>query len=493
MLTPYGAMLEAHALAQPAHPAVAMPGVEIGYPELIHRVRHCAAQLARDDIGYAGPAGVSIADDLSNLVTSLALLVLGVPQIALPTSDPPAMRRELARRLSLAHVIVDDGSEGIDGIDTVAIGPGSLDDSTPASPVVPVLVDPEAPALYATSSGTTGQSKLIAFSQRLVGVRARQIALTQDFAPDERVMVTLPVATQLGKIARLNALWCGATAILPAGPSSPALSLPDLCASLRVTYLQMTVLQARNLLLKSEGGERLPAFTRVFLGAARMPPGLPREFESRVGGRVYDRYGSTEANLIATTWPAGDEGVPDAVGRLAPGTIVEIVDETGAPCPPDTIGEVRVRAEAMVDGYVDDPVATSLQFRDGWFHPGDMGSITRTGVLRFLGRKDDMMVLNGINIFPAEIERVLEEHSAVRNAAAFPIRSPIYGDIPAAAVELNGTMGVDVPALSAYARERLGVRAPRKVVIVAALPRNANGKVLKRELAAALAQGRTGG
>jgi acyl-coenzyme A synthetase/AMP-(fatty) acid ligase len=104
-----------------------------------------------------------------------------------------------------------------------------------------------------------------------------------------------------------------------------------------------------------------------------------------------------------------------------------------------------------------------------------------------------MMMLNGINIFPAEIERILEEHPAVRSAAAFPIPSATYGDIPAAAVELNGTMPADAPALARYARERLGVRAPRKVLIVDALPRNANGKVVKRELAAALVQGRTGG
>ena len=105
-----------------------------------------------------------------------------------------------------------------------------------------------------------------------------------------------------------------------------------------------------------------------------------------------------------------------------------------------------------------------------------MGTITRDGILRYLGRKDDMMMLNGINIFPAEIERTLEEHPAVKHAAAFPLASPVFGDIPAAAVELNGTAPVDEPALIAYSRERLGARAPRSIVIVDALPRNARGK-----------------
>jgi acyl-CoA synthetase (AMP-forming)/AMP-acid ligase II len=168
-----------------------------------------------------------------------------------------------------------------------------------------------------------------------------------------------------------------------------------------------------------------------------------------------------------------------------------VVDEQGAPRPPDEIGQVRIRSGVMVNGYVGDPIATARHFRDGWFYPGDMGSFTRDGVLRYHGRKDDMMVLNGINIFPAEIERTLEEHPAVKHAAAFPLESPVYGDIPVAVVELNGTMRVDESSLAAYAREQLGARAPRKVVIVDALPRNAAGKVVKRDLAATLAPRRT--
>ncbi len=486
-------MLEAHALARPAHPALAMPGADIGYPELIRRVRRCAAQLAREGCRTPGSVGVAVDDDLGNIVASLALLALGVPQIALPASDPMPMRRQLARRLSLAHVVVDDARAGVDGIDTIVLAPVAVDGSAPAPPVAPVLVDPDAPAMYATSSGTTGVPKLFAHSQRTVGSRASQIALAQGFAPDERVMVTMAVPTHLGKMARLNALWCGATAILPGTPSPSAPSLIELCESLRVTYLQMTVLQARNLLLGFDGTRRLPPFTRVFLGAARMPPGFPRAFESRVGGRVFDRYGTTEVNLIATTWPAGDEGVPDAVGRPAPGTLVEIVGDDGATCPPETIGEIRVRSDGMASGYLDDPVATARHFRGGWFYPGDVGAVTRDGVLRYLGRKDDMMILNGINIFPAEIERVLEEHPAVGTAAAFPIPSSIYGDIPVAAVELNGRVPADAPMLVAYSRERLGVRAPRKIVVVDALPRNAAGKVVKRALAEMLALRRSGG
>ena len=107
-----------------------------------------------------------------------------------------------------------------------------------------------------------------------------------------------------------------------------------------------------------------------------------------------------------------------------------------------------------------DPVATAKHFVDGWFHPRDVAMVTPGGVLRYLGRKDDMMKLANINIFSSDIERVLEEHPAVAGAAAFPIPSAVHGEIPAAAVELRAPGDVDAPSLSACARERLGVRPP---------------------------------
>ena len=128
------------------------------------------------------------------------------------------------------------------------------------------------------------------------------------------------------------------------------------------------------------------------------------------------------------------------------------------------------------------PLATSRHFRNGWFYPGDLASLTSAGALCLHGRADDMMTLNSIKIFPAEIERVLEEHPGVKAAAAFAKSSKTHGDIPVAAVELHAAAGIGGDELMACVRERLGVRAPRKIIVVDALPRNSAGKILKREL-----------
>ena len=487
--TPFAIRLDELARAEPRHPAVVAPGASIGYGELAERVRTCARHLARHGIRAPVPTGLSVDDDLANLVACLAMLWTGIPQVPMPASEPLPQRLDVARRLAMTHVVADDDGQALDGVALVRVdrndeGPDRADDPPPAAGDE-TADDPY--AIYVTSSGTTGRPKLFGYGQRALARRAEAIVLAQGYAPDERVMVAMPVSTYTGKFARLVALWHGATAVLSAGGSAPISSLFDLCERQRVTTLQLTVLQARNLMTAAGDGRRLPAFTRVFLGAARMPPEFPRRFEEIVGAPVYDRYGTTEASLVATTWPQGDRGIDDAVGVPAPGMEVAIVDASGAPVPRGTVGEIRIRSDMMATSYVDDAQATRRHFRDAWFCPGDMGSMTEDGVLRYLGRKDDMMVLNGINIFPSEIERVLEEHPAIAAAAAFPIPSPLYGDIPAVAVELHPAAEADERSLAAYARQRLGARAPRRVIVVDELPRNAAGKVLKHELAAGLA------
>jgi len=458
MRTLFGEALRMHASDPRAPPALASPEREISYAELVERVQRRAAWLSREGCAPSVPVGVSVVDELENLVVSLALLELGVPQVGLSTLVPEPMRLALARRLALGRVVADDSRHALPGIAASLAAPGDPGDPEASAP------RPLDPAW-----------------------RARQLAGVQAFARDERLLVPLSNQEYPGKSMRLYALCLGCTAIEWPGARAAIASVPAYCRATRTTTLQLTVLQARALAGAEAPSDRLPSSTRVYLGASRMPAGLPALFESRVGGRLYNRYGTTEIGIVATMYPDGDDGTPDSVGRPSAGVEVEIVGDHGRPLPHGEAGEIRLRAECMVDRYHGDPVATAKHFVGGWFYPRDIAMITPGGVLRYLGRRDDMMKLANINVFPAEIERVLEEHPAVASAAAFPIPSAVHGDIPAAAVELRAPGGVDVPTLASYARERLGVRAPRKIAILDALPRNAAGKVIKRELAKILA------
>ncbi len=486
MTTLFGAALRAHAGHPRAPAAIASPDGDLSYAELVARVERCAAWLVREGCTPSTAVGVSVVDETESLVVSLALLFLGLPQAWLSTQAPREMRLALATRLAVGRLVVDDGAHALPGI-AASVWSSDACRTMPAVAVAALQPDPDASAVFASSSGTTGVPKVLALSQRVIAWRARQLASVQAFAPDERVLVPMSNQEYAGRSRRLYAPDVGCTSIDGPGGPQPISRLPAYGVAARVSTLQLTVLQARALVGSIDVEGRLPASTRAYLGASRMPSGLPAAFEARVGGRLYNRYGTTEIGIVATMYPDGDDGTPDSVGRPSEGVEVEIVGGDGRPLPRGEPGEIRLRAECMVRGYHDDPDATAKHFVDGWFYPRDVAMITAGGVLRFLGRKDDMMVLNGINIFPAEIERVLEEHPAVASAAAFPIPSAVHGDVPVAAVELRMPAAVDIPQLAAFARERLGVRAPRRITILAALPRNAAGKVAKRELARLLA------
>jgi len=167
------------------------------------------------------------------------------------------------------------------------------------------------------------------------------------------------------------------------------------------------------------------------------------------------------------------------VGRAVDDVEVEIVDDRGGPLPPGHVGLVRVRGHALPAGYIDDPAATAAAFRDGWYHPGDLGVLSADGALLLVGRADDVINCDGTKIYPAEIEAALLEHGAVAEAAAFPLAVGGYRQIPAAAVILREP--ATAAALLAFCGERLGPRAPRIIHTVRGLPKTATGKVLKRE------------
>jgi acyl-CoA synthetase (AMP-forming)/AMP-acid ligase II len=186
--------------------------------------------------------------------------------------------------------------------------------------------------------------------------------------------------------------------------------------------------------------------------------------------------------MISRGSPDQHEAFPEGVGFPAADVRVEILGPSGDVVGPGEIGEIRIRKETMTTGYVSEPGASN--FRDGWFYPGDLVSQNTGGPLIFHGRADDVMILNGINIFPGAIEDTLEGHPDVKEAIAYPIKSRIHGEIPAAAVVLSANaQRRDTVHLLDYCRQSLGVRSPRQIVSVDSIPRNAAGKPLRRELA----------
>lgn len=480
MQTVFGARLGRHASDNHDLLAMTLPGRDITYAELLGRVQSYATWLIQEGCGPNEVVGITIAGEIPHIVTSLALLAIGVPQICLPSYDPAPKRLLLAKRLGVTRVIVNDLRYALPGR-TALLLPQHV---SAVSAVIEALAEePDAPAVYYTSSGTTGEPKIFALSQQALAWRAERIIESERRGDEYRALTPVSVEDPFSKNRRLMCAFVGVTSVFQGDRSSPELSLPELCKVMGVTCLELGILQVSSLVNDPSDEGPFPARTTVYTAGAVVSAKLGSRFEARFGVPLFVHYGAREFGRITSTSPADNDRDLDTVGKPVPWVDLEIVDEEGLGVPRGEVGEIRVRSEHMTPGYYRDPVATALHFRNGWFYPQDMGSLTPTGALRLHGRADDVMNLNGIKIFPAEIERVLEEHPAVRAAAAFAKRSAAHGDIPVAAVELHASASVEAEELMARARGLLGVRSPRKIVIVDALPRNAAGKVLKRRLA----------
>lgn len=187
-----------------------------------------------------------------------------------------------------------------------------------------------------------------------------------------------------------------------------------------------------------------------------------------------------------------DEGLPilKSVGRQMLLSQVRVVTEDGADAPPGTEGEILVRGDQVLSGYWRNPEATAKAFTGPWFHTGDVGRWNEQGYLWIVDRKKDMIVSGGENIYPREVEEVLYRHQAIREAAVVGAEDPMWGEAVVAIVSCRPGETTTAADLITFCRAHIAsYKKPRAVVFVDELPKNASGKVLKRELRDQLAAG----
>ncbi|CAG0949486.1 fatty-acyl-CoA synthase [Burkholderiales bacterium] len=468
--------LREHAALRADATALESDRIRMSYAELDRDVRRLAGGVARLGIAPGAIVAIVVRGEVDHLLATLGLMAHGVAQVALSTRDPPTARGALAGRIGVTHVVGDGPADALPGLPWIPMDALRAAADAP-SPAPEGRGDaPGTAMLYLTGSGTTGLPKIVRYTERdLAGHAARDYAR----ARVGRVLRLAHVEFNNAKRMRLYTLWHGGTCVLRDGAAG---SIHALCDRHRVDWIELSVLQAGDLLDACRIDGPLPDGTAIRVGGSRVPWTLRKALLAEATPALYVTYGATEVAAVAIAEPAMHDA-REAVGPALAGVEVDVVREDGSPAATGEIGDIRIRAAGMARGYEGDAVASARHFRGGWFVPGDLASLTEDGLVCLHGRKDDMMNVNGINVFPAEIERVLESHPAVACAAAMPLRSIVHGQIPVAAVELRAGCACTPAELVRHARAALGMRAPRAVTILAALPRNAQGKIVKREIA----------
>jgi acyl-CoA synthetase (AMP-forming)/AMP-acid ligase II len=480
--SPYSAFQEL-AARQPEHQAIVFDDLSISYGEFAERVGACAGWLLRESFVPGEVAGICIRGEVSHLVVSMALLWLDTPQISLGSHESGTTKRALADKVGLTQLIAERQESWMDGLRTIVLpsaGSSAMRASfagLPGNACRGRTID--SVAVYQNTSGSTNVPKTFGFSLERLLILAKRYA---GDAKERRTLRTGSIEFDASRLHRLGLLFAGNSNLFLRHLSLRGLI--EFCGRAEATAVHMGGYKLGALVRSEAAVERLPSDTTVHTGGARVPGHLRQDIKRVLTDNLYVLYATSEVGLISCATPDQHERFPDGVGFPAASVNLEIVGPDGEQVGPGEIGQIRVRKDGVPNGYVAEPGTTS-NFHEGWFYPRDLVSLRAGEPLIFHGRADDVMILNGINIFPSAIEDTLESHPDVKEAVAYAIKSRVHGEIPVAAVVLNDVSERrDIDYLLNHCRQTLGIRAPRQIVVVERIPRNPAGKPLRRELSA---------
>ena len=365
-----------------------------------------------------------------------------------------------------------------------ADGTGSLADfsliSNEAFQPVDRQLEDLAAILY--TSGTTGRSKGAMLTQNNLLSNARTLAKQWRFSPQDILLHALP-------IFHTHGLFVATNTILIAGGTMklfPKFDIDQIIESMSDGTTMMGVPTFYTRLLNDKRlTKSLTAKMRLFIsGSAPLLAETHIQFEERTGHRILERYGMTETNMN-TSNPYDGERKAGTVGPALEGVEVKITDpETNKSLPPNQIGQIEIRGPNVFKGYWQMPEKTAEELRpDGFFISGDLGKIDDDGYLHILGRNKDLIISGGYNIYPKEIEIILDEQDGVLESAVIGVPHPDFGETVVGLIVPESELEPNLEQIDVAIRQSLGrFKHPKKIIVVESLPRNTMGKVQKNLL-----------
>jgi acyl-CoA synthetase (AMP-forming)/AMP-acid ligase II len=353
---------------------------------------------------------------------------------------------------------------------------------------VPAAVDlqPHWPFNIIYSSGTTGAPKGIVQPHSLRWSNVER-SRTLGYGPESVTLLATPLYSNTTLGTLFGALGTGGTVVLMAKFSAPAyLALAEQCRATHTILVPVQYLR----LLAEENFDRhdLSSFQLKFSTGAPFAAELKRRVLERWPGGLVEIYGLTEGGGACLLEAHKHPDKLHTVGMPMPRHDIRLIDAAGQELPCGEVGEIVGHSPAMMSGYLNQPAKTrEAEWHDAsgkrFIRSGDVGRFDSDGFLVLLDRKKDMIISGGFNVYPSDLESVLREHPEVEEAAVIGLDSSRWGETPAACVVLKPRAAIDAEQLMVWANARLGkTQRLAAVKVLAGLPRNAAGKVLKRQL-----------
>jgi long-chain acyl-CoA synthetase len=343
---------------------------------------------------------------------------------------------------------------------------------------------PTDPALIYYTSGTTGTPKGAVISHAAMTATAELFSRQLMIGPEDRLLITGPMAFILHLTMNALTAVSGGASIVILERFHPDAVLKAI-HNHRITVL-IAVPTAYIMMLNFLDGRpiALPSLRVAISAGAAFPDALSKRIRSGLGIAAFDLWGMTECGPITTYDPSRDrEGQPDSCGRPIPSCEIRIVDDDLHDLAVGEIGEVLAKSPGLMNGYYKNPQATSEVLANGWMRSGDLGRVSHDGFLYIVGRKKDLIIRGGANIYPVDIEEVLYANDAVKECAVIGVPDHTFGEVVKAFVVLRAGVHLAPSDLIAWCRRHIAeYKAPSEIEFVDFLPKGATGKILRRKL-----------
>jgi acyl-CoA synthetase (AMP-forming)/AMP-acid ligase II len=485
-------------------------GAIVTYNDLDRRASRVADALRRRGVRKGERVAILDTDSVDYVVLVVAAMKLGVivaplnfrltaseltgvvtiidPAVIAVGSRYHPLLAELCRTAPSARLTVTLGESGADGDLTLAGLMAESDVTTLAADTVDTDV-----VSWLSTSGTTGTPRIVAQSQGMLKADIVKGHVEHGFRPGECLYAGSPLFHVAGMGWLSYALSRGACYLI----------IPQFDVDTVLTQLKSGVI-TRCLLISSmaialtehpDAPGEYPALRGIAYGGAATPPSVVRRLHEIFGCDLYNTFGAgTECGGQTVLRPEdhhraliGDDHLLASIGRPMYGVDLELRGPDGEPVPDGQVGEICTRSDSVMDGYVGRPDLTAERVRAGWIHGGDMAWRDAEGYLYLAGRKDDMILRGGENIYPIEIENALCEHPSVSEAVVVGVPDAFWGQVVAAALLPVAGAVIDEQDLLAFAGQRLAhYKLPSRVSVFESFPRNATGKAQRTAILATL-------
>ncbi|MBV9819126.1 MAG: long-chain fatty acid--CoA ligase [Solirubrobacterales bacterium] len=480
------------AARDPEHVAVKLDDVELSYAALDAATAHVAGLLRAHGVQVGDRVGIMLPNVPYFPVCYYGALRAGA--IVVPM-NVLLKRREVAYYLgdSGAKLIfawegfLDDAQAGADeaGAECVAVAQGEFERqigaAEPLTEVAERADDDTAVILY--TSGTTGQPKGAELTNANMVSNAAASRGLFELGADVVMLGALPLFHSFGQTCAMNtAISAGGTlTLMPRFDPGKALEIIERD---RVNVFQgVPTMYGAILHHPGREGTDTSSLRICASGGAALPVEVMRGFESAMQCTILEGYGLSESSPVASFNHPDRERKPGSIGTPITGVEMAVVGEDNAPVAPGDVGEIVIRGANVMKGYWNRSEATAETILDGWLHTGDMGRVDEDGYFYIVDRKKEMIIRGGYNVYPREVEEVLYEHPAVREAAVLGVPDDEYGEEVAAAVALKDGATASAQELRDHVKAQLaGYKYPRRVWLVDELPKGPTGKILKREI-----------